>query len=45
MAAAEAADEGAALLTGTMIDAASARIFQGTLDRAELVVRLGRGHR
>ncbi|MDP1820500.1 MAG: CoA ester lyase [Acidimicrobiales bacterium] len=34
---AEAAGHGAATLGGMMIDAATARIFQGTLDRAELI--------
>ena len=37
VAAAEAEGSGAARLGGTLIDAASARIFQGVLDRAELV--------
>lgn len=40
---AEAAGHGAATLGGMMIDAATARIFQGTLDRAELIAsRAGR---
>lgn len=39
--AAEETGSGAASLGGTMIDAATARIFQVTLDRAELIERRG----
>ena len=41
MRAAEESGTGAASLGGTMIDAATARIFQVTLDRAALIDRGG----